>query len=174
MICDLCRKKEAVIFLEQMGKDTNRKINLCAECAAARGIVAPVATPDQKNVLAIFEELTNKRESCEPDKKRLCPSCGKNLYDIKKFGIAGCPECYEVFKEEIKAAMKQHGILGKYTGSMPLRLFDFRNSLTDRADLQAKLEEAVKNENYEKAAVYRDYLRALEKKSVHDASDIDN
>ena len=40
--------------------------------------------------------------------------------------------------------------------------------LADRADLQAKLDEAVKNENYEKAAVYRDFLKALERGSVSD------
>ena len=51
---------------------------------------------------------------------------------------------------------------------MPKRLASFRNSLTDRADLQAKLDEAVKNENYEKAAVYRDFLKALERGSVSD------
>ena len=54
---------------------------------------------------------------------------------------------------------------------MPLRVKEFRHALTDRADLQAKLDEAVRTENYEKAAVYRDYLRALEKSSVADGSD---
>ena len=67
--------------------------------------------------------------------------------------------------------MIEHGITGTYTGSFPKRLSGFRNALTDRNDLQAKLDEAVREENYEKAAVYRDYLRALEKGSVADASD---
>ena len=103
--------------------------------------------------------------------KKLCPVCGSNLAFIKKAGVAGCPECYEVFKDEIKTSMREHGITVTYTGSFPKRLSGFRNALTDRNDLQAKLDEAVREENYEKAAVYRDYLRALEKGSVADASD---
>ena len=54
---------------------------------------------------------------------------------------------------------------------MPSRLRSFRSRLTDRMDLQAKLEDSIKSENYEKAAMYRDFLRALEKQSVADGSD---
>ena len=171
MICDLCRTREAVIFLEQMDKNIKRKINLCAECAAARGIAAPVPAPNQQNVAALFQEIVERNMALDSDSKRVCPSCGKSILDIKQQGIAGCPECYEVFKAEIRESMNAHGITGTYTGSMPLRVKGFRNALTDRADLQAKLDEAVRTENYEKAAVYRDYLRALEKGSVADGSD---
>ena len=38
--------------------------------------------------------------------------------------------------------------------------------MTDRAVIREKLEEAVKSEDYEKAAFYRDYLHAIEKKAV--------
>ena len=38
--------------------------------------------------------------------------------------------------------------------------------MTDRAVVREKLDEAVRREDYEKAAFYRDYLRAIEKKSV--------
>ena len=135
MICDLCRTREAVIFLEQMGKNIKRKINLCAECAAARGIAAPVPAPNQQNVAALFQEIAERNMALESESKRVCPSCGKSILDIKSQGIAGCPECYEVFKAEIRESMNAHGITGTYTGSMPLRVKGFRNALTDRADL---------------------------------------
>ena len=54
---------------------------------------------------------------------------------------------------------------------MPKRLDTFRSVLTDRIALQGKLEESLKNEDYEKAAVYRDYLRALEKSPVNGNDD---
>ena len=38
MVCDLCKENEAVIFLEAIGKNGKRKINLCTQCAMARGI----------------------------------------------------------------------------------------------------------------------------------------
>ena len=44
--------------------------------------------------------------------------------------------------------------------------------LTDRIMLQNKLNAAVEDENYEKAAMYRDYLKALEKKAVSGSDEI--
>lgn len=49
---------------------------------------------------------------------------------------------------------------------MPNYVKGFRSVLTDRILLQSKLEESIEKEDYEKAAVYRDYLKALEKTSV--------
>ena len=168
MLCDLCREKEAAIFLEQRGPSGLKKISLCADCAASRGISAPQVTSGKQNVAAVFQEVFEKKIRNSPDFKNLCPGCGTSLGDIKLTGKAGCPECYAVFSEEIKKSLFEHGIKGNYTGTLPLRVKDFRNALTDRADLQAKLEQAVREENYEKAAVYRDFLRALEKTSVFD------
>ena len=37
--------------------------------------------------------------------------------------------------------------------------------------IQGKLEESLKREDYEKAAVYRDYLKALEKSPVSGGED---
>lgn len=171
MICDLCKKNEAVIFLESIGKNGKRKINLCPECAISRGIQAPVSAQNAQNLAAVFKEIEEKEEALDVNSKRLCPVCGKSLFAVLETGMAGCPECYEVFKQDITASLKEHGITGPYSGSMPSRLSGFRNSLTDRADLQAKLEEAVRSENYEKAAVYRDFLKALEKGSVSDGQE---
>ncbi|MGP1457706.1 MAG: UvrB/UvrC motif-containing protein [Treponema sp.] len=171
MQCDLCHNEEAVIFIEQVGPNGTRKVNLCLKCASERGIASPNAAPQKINIDAIFKEIDEKIRSADPDARRLCPVCGKNLALIKKSLAAGCPECYEVFKDEIKTVMSAHGMAGLYTGSLPKRLAGFRNALTDRNDLQTKLDEAVRAENYEKAAVYRDYLRALEKGSVADAGE---
>ena len=174
MLCDLCKKNEAVIFLEAIGKNGKKKINLCAACAMARGIQAPVSAPNAENLASVFKEIEEKEAEYKAKNSRLCPVCGTSLSFIMDTGTAGCPECYEVFAKEISDSMKQHGIDFSYTGSMPKGLSGFRNALTDRADLQAKLDEAVKNENYEKAAVYRDFLKALERGSVADGQDAED
>ncbi len=170
MLCDLCKKKEAVIFLEAIGNNGKRKIHLCPDCAMARGIQTPVAAPNAENLAAVFKEIEEKEALSDANSKRLCPICGMSLYSVLKSGTAGCPECYEVFKSEIAASMSENDISGAFTGKMPRRLASFRNALTDRADLQAKLDEAVQSENYEKAAVYRDFLKALERGSVADGA----
>ena len=49
-----------------------------------------------------------------------------------------------------------------YRGSLPRQLSQYRSLLEDRAELQNRLNESIANEDYEKAAVYRDRLKELE------------
>ena len=139
------------------------------ECAIKNGL-SPDPQKIQKSINALFEAVAKSDETYNAEAARLCPVCGRNLPAIKKTGKLGCPECYEIFKKEVPVIMDARGIKGQYTGSMPKRIASFRSLLTDRIDLEAKLEQSVKDEDYEKAAIYRDYLRALERKSVADGS----
>ena len=79
MVCDLCKENEAVIFLEAIGKNGKRKINLCTQCAMARGIQAPVSAPNSENLAAVFKEIEEKEELRDSNSKKLCPICGKSL-----------------------------------------------------------------------------------------------
>ncbi|MBQ9495751.1 MAG: UvrB/UvrC motif-containing protein [Treponema sp.] len=169
MLCDYCRKREAVFFIEQTTKNTRKRINICMECAVKNGL-APDPQRVQKTIRSLFESVEKADAAYNVEAGKLCPVCGKSLAAIKKTGRAGCPECYEIFKTELVDIMERHGIKGQYTGSLPRRIASFRSSLTDRIDLKAKLDLSVQNEDYEKAAIYRDYLRALEKQSVADGS----
>jgi len=165
MLCDFCHEREAVFFIEQVSANSRRKINICMECAVKRGI-SPDPKSIEQSVGTLFAELTNGAKTQNADENRLCPVCGQSLGKIRRTGRLGCPECYAIFKTEIGSLMEQKNIHGPYTGSMPRRLASFRSVLTDRVDLQAKLEDSIRKEDYEKAAVYRDYLRALERTSV--------
>ena len=53
---------------------------------------------------------------------------------------------------------------------MPQRLSSVHSVLNDRMILQNKLDAAVASEDYEKAAMYRDYLKALENEAVADGA----
>ncbi len=165
MLCDICNEREAVFFVEQMSAQGKRKINICMSCASKNGFSLDPAKIES-SLKNVFLELIKHETPGEAAKTKLCPVCGKSLSSIKKLRRLGCPECYEIFKTDIQELMKSNGITGSYTGSMPRRLSTFRSRLTDRVDLQAKLQEAVGREDYEKAAVYRDYLKALERSAV--------
>jgi protein arginine kinase activator len=171
MLCDFCKEREAVIFLEQMsGNGQKRKINMCAECAIDRGI-----SSDPRSIEAsigdLFKELANISRKMQRESRRMCPVCGISVGEIRKKGMVGCPECYAIFKDDIRKYIMGKGIKGVYTGSMPERLSNMRSVLNDRIVLQDKLSKAIENEEYEKAAMYRDYLRALEKVPVADGND---
>lgn len=140
------------------------------ECAVKHGL-SPDPQKIQRSIGSLFEEISQAEKVENPEESRLCPVCGRSLAVLRKTGRAGCPECWEIFKTEMASILNERGIKGSYTGTMPRRIGSFRSTLTDRIDLEAKLEESVKNEDYEKAAIYRDYLRALEKRSVADGNE---
>lgn len=171
MLCDFCHEHDAVIFLEQVSNNgQKRRINICRDCALKRGI-----SSDPKSVeLSIgdlFRELADMSKKFIIDNSRMCPVCGTSISEIRKTGLVGCPECYSVFKNDIKKLLADKGIAAAYTGSMPRRLASVHSVLTDRIMLQNKLDAAVAKEDYEKAAMYRDYLRALEQNPVYGAGE---
>ena len=165
MICDLCGENEAVLFIEQTNANTKRKLNLCVDCARANGV-----SPDSKSIgrslAMLFDSLLGRSRSQKSEDKRLCPVCGISVNEIKMLRKAGCPECYSIFRNEVTDVFKKIGVIPPYKGTLPKRLKNFRSVLTDRIVIQAKLEESLKHEDYERAAVYRDYLKALEKSPV--------
>jgi len=176
MVCDFCGEREAIIFLEQLNSSgQKRKINICMECAMERGISTDPKSIES-SIGGLFKELAAVSRRAKEEASRMCPVCGISIGEIRRNKIAGCPECYAIFGEDIKRVLEKEGITGAYTGHMPKRLASFKSVLTDRIALQNKMNDAVAREDYEKAAMYRDFLRALEKKSVvpgFDESEID-
>jgi len=176
MICSLCHKNDAVIFVEQTNVAAPRKkMNVCLVCASKFGI-SPDTRTVGNNLSALFDAFVrhtsaSNNEKKSPDKSKLCPVCGISLFQIKNNRKAGCSECYSIFKNEIDVILQNLGADSRYKGSMPKRIRNFNSVLTTRIAIQEKLEESLKEENYEKAAVYRDYLRALEKTPVSGDSD---
>lgn len=92
---------------------------------------------------------------------KCCCGCGSTYEDIRKSQNIGCAECYYTFAEEFRDSLKKHGIKETYRGSLPKRLKGYNSTLVDKMTMQIKLEEALQAEEYEKAALYRDYLRVL-------------
>lgn len=170
MLCDLCHKNDAYIYIEKSFSDGKKRICLCITCASSHGIVASKVSCSEQSVESVFNDFIEKNEEYNPLSKKLCPGCGRSLFDIKKYWKTGCPECYCVFANEIKEEMAKKSIKVQWKGSFPKRLKGFRSNITDRNDIQMKMNEAVAMENYEKAAVYRDFLRALERGAVFDGN----
>ena len=117
MICDFCHEREAVIFMEQTSTDgSRRKINICLECAMERGI-----SPDPKSIESsignLFRELANVSKKISERENKLCPVCGTSLKEITRNGKTGCPECYAIFKNDVRHFLETNGIKEIFKGS---------------------------------------------------------
>lgn len=91
-----------------------------------------------------------------------CTYCGTKFDDFLNNQILGCPYCYQTFEVEIQQILEKNIDFKHYKGLLPDKKADSTSSVITKEFIQAKLDSAVENEDYEKAAFYRDFLKALE------------
>lgn len=157
MICDICGVRDAMVMVQQVSNNVRKEVHLCLQCAAQRGLSANNGKLEM-SLAGLFDSISNARRN-----QRHCPVCGTSSGELAKHRRLGCPECYNIFAEELRRTLEEKGVAGTYTGSMPHRLANFKSVLVDRMQLKVKLEQSVAQEEYEKAAMYRDRLKALDK-----------
>lgn len=163
MKCDICKLKEAMLFVRQEYNSSVIELHLCADCAKERGL----STEGNKIEMSIGGLVTgllhNSLDGSLQKTKLVCKTCGRSLTDIKKTGRVGCPECYTAFKNEIAELLKNGNFQIPFSGNLPKKIEHFNSKISDRMLIQNLLEQAVEREDYEKAAFYRDQLKLLEK-----------
>lgn len=160
MLCMLCQKKEARVHLTDVKNGKVRKVDLCEECAKAKGVDDPAgfALADLLLGLGAGEELTaGSPEGAEP----ACPACGLTQSDFKKAGRLGCPTCYETFAEGLAGMLKTMHKGTRHVGKVPRGLKLGREVQERLQALQRSLEAAIAVENYEEAARLRDAIKQL-------------
>jgi protein arginine kinase activator len=161
MLCMVCKQKEAKVHLTQILEGKTRKVDLCDECAKAKGVDDPAgfSLADLLMGLGAANELTQSLP--QPGEAR-CPRCGLTQADFKKTGRLGCDQCYETFREGLGGLLKNMHKGTKHRGKIPGGHAPAVAAPEDRfTALQQQLAAAVKAENYEEAARLRDEIKAL-------------
>ena len=159
MQCCVCKEKPATVHLTQIVGDKMQKLDLCEECAKAKGINDPTsfAMADLMLGLGASQEL----ESATAGAEVKCPRCGFSQADFKKSGRLGCPECYQTFAEGLSGLLKTMHKGTRHAGKAPEALRQSRENTDRMKALQKKLAKAVEDENYESAAALRDEMKLL-------------
>ena len=116
---------------------------------------------------------------------KACPGCGIAFADFRRSGLLGCPRCYDAFEAGLSPVIERAQQRGsRHLGKVPRRALERSRAnqqvsalLGDHADRQARLEtlrhqlaEAIRREDYERAARVRDELQSL---CVQDELDAD-
>ncbi len=160
MLCSKCKKREAVVFLtivEENGGKT--ELNLCEVCAK-ESVLNSYMFDNFISALFNIESEQYGEKSIGIASKLKCSKCGLTYEELMKYGKAGCDKCYDNFASVIMPIVKRiHGKeqhMGKVIKSKQFDMIKIQEIMR----LQAKLEEAVQSENYEKAAEYRDMIKA--------------
>lgn len=168
MKCDRC-DNEATIHEVTIRSGSKIEKHLCESCGRQEGI-EPSALPTPIAMAAQFITApTPVREARAAAPQATCGACGMTYAEFRKTGHLGCPACYESFAARLGPLLaRAHEGGTRHVGKAPGR--PAPNAL--EPDLSAEREhrihalrrqlgEAVRQEEYERAARIRDELRGL-------------
>lgn len=94
--------------------------------------------------------------------EKKCPVCGRTYSEFARTGKFGCGECYKTFRASVSGVLKQIHSTTRHTGKIPSRSGSEIKKQRRYEDLKAQLQQAVKNEEYEKAAKLHKEIRSME------------
>lgn len=152
--CDLCTKP-ATVHLTQIVNNKVHKVDLCEECAQAKGVTDPSG-------FSLADLLLKASLNPEPSTAGVrCEQCGFTQADFKKHGRFGCPSCYETFNAVVEPMLDTMHKGTAHTGKVPQKALA-RKSLYERlTKLELDLNEAIQSERYEDAARTRDEINQV-------------
>lgn len=166
MLCDICKKREATIFITEIINGEKKNLYICEICASKlgiKGLLKELNIPFDEDILKKFLELMPGIVE-EEKKEKVCPVCNLKFKDFEKSGFFGCPNCYKTFKDELKPILLniQGNVkhLGKKKGEK-FKIEPYFDSEIKR--LKRELEYAIEEERYEDAAKIRDKIKELTK-----------
>lgn len=178
MKCDICKKNEASIHIQEVINNNIKTLHICEECSKAYGFKNGILNIGY-NLMDFFEKFDPfkiNEDSKEPIKKDKikkiaiedesiikCLECGTSYDEFLEKGKFGCSFCYTAFKDQIKPVIRR--IHGKIThkGKVPEKYKQTIKIMNHLKILNNRMKIAVKKENFEKAAQIRDEIQKVMK-----------
>jgi len=165
MLCEKCNKNIATTHYKKITNNHVEELNLCEVCAYDGGFgnmfsfshAVPIDGILQKFLEAAVGASAAKNTAFQTS----CQGCGTKLDDFRKTGKFGCATCYSAFKAHLMPMFGKFQASVKNVGKIPK---NSQNNLFITRELDNMREElnlAIKNEEYEKAAILRDKIKNL-------------
>lgn len=166
MNCEECKQRPATVHLTQMYNGQKKELHLCEQCAAQKGAyMFDLAKFSLPNLLGTFLGGNLGQQQIQSlGQTRTCPSCGMNFADIRQTGKLGCSQCYAAFESELEPTLRRVHGNSQHIGKVPARGGEKVMVKKQIDELKARVQRAVAEEDYEKAAEIRDSIKELEKK----------
>jgi protein arginine kinase activator len=172
MKCELCGEQDASIHVRQIVGNEVTDIHLCEACATEKGITSS----NKKIEVSLSQLLTGLVDTAQGkttgSDDLSCPGCGLQYAELRKEGRMGCAECYEAFHDEVKTLVTGLGGTAQHRGKYPSKILQYKTFLIDREKLKERLQQAVRDEDYETAARLRDRIDELERATEDDDEEL--
>ncbi len=165
MLCDICKKNEATIHIQEIVGGQKKSVHLCSECAAARNEAGGMDF-GPFNLAGLLYKLTGEKSDPEDSAQpgAVCNVCLWSEKQLKETGRLGCGNCYKVFAPMLADVLKNMHNGSVHIGKQPSGNGNELAGLHSKlAKLQKELRETVEVEDYERAAELRDEINELKK-----------
>jgi len=168
MQCQICNKNDATIHLTEISGGTRTEMHLCESCAAEQNIAVKSHIPINELLSGLLSVQPTDEEIAGPSMEHLtCPNCGFTLAQFRKEGVLGCPYDYEVFENALQPLIeKAHDGKTSHCGKIPATTPTDAKKQMEILGLRRQLDDAVRSEDYELAAVLRDKINQNEKQKT--------
>ena len=193
MLCERCGIREANIKYTEIVNGVRTEHNFCAQCAREMDLGQYTAILDGEfplgKLLSGLLGIQDYEEDADQRVNVACPTCHTTFEDFVENSRFGCPDCYGVFDLFIGDKIKQLQGSENHKGKRPkfqspseqkrqeeigadLGAIDEngnpgedpKGQIQDQIlRLEVRLKEALREEDYETAAVCRDQIKALRK-----------
>lgn len=162
MLCQICKKNDATVHLTEIEDGNRSELHVCELCAQEQGIAVNTQIPLNELLSGLLTSQPSEEDLFGHPADSACPYCGITIEEFRKKGLLGCPCDYEVFEKVLLPLIERaHGFNSRHLGKTPRRAPGDAKRMLMMADMQRRLEEAVKSENYEEAARLRDQIDKL-------------
>lgn len=182
MLCEKCKIREANIKYTEVLNGSKTEHNLCSQCAQEMDLGQYSAIIEGEFPLGklLSSLLGLSATSLRPQRMEevVCPTCGTTYEEFIENSCFGCGDCYHVFDLLIGEKIKKLQENSIHTGKQPRMKAPTRtvSAVSSKGDMEFSQEEkikllenqlktAIREENYEEAAVCRDKIKALKEEN---------
>ncbi len=170
MKCQDCQKQEAMVHMTQIINNEKTTLNLCQQCALARGFHSPldnIPFPLAEILTGIADagpKPSLKKKDNSP--KLICPNCGLEFNEFTQQGRFGCGACYKAFRPRLEQIMRKIHGNSLHRGRSPIISSESMESsevlpVKEEERLEEELAKAIGAEDFERAAEIRDKLKTI-------------
>ena len=157
MNCDKCGKP-SVYHSTLVVNGVSKTTNLCRECAIKQGVFNGETTSIFDDILSSFTDFL----PFEKVQDIVCPVCKTSLREFKSTGRLGCPNCYDVCRDEIKNVIKKIAPFETHKQEQLIKPKQKQTKQDKISALREEMAKAVKEERYEDAAKIKKQITKLE------------
>lgn len=152
MLCEKCKKNEACYHSTLIINGNEKSTHLCSECAKKEGVMKN----DNKFFKNFFKDF-DERFDMQFNKlsNLLCPTCNMSFDDFRNNDFFGCPDCFDVFKEDLE--------------DLSDNKIEFRTPKKSKEELELdnlkqQLKNAINEERYEDASDINKQIKKYKQK----------